>query len=349
MNIEHGEGERLYRLKSRAFSVAELKLIVDSMASSKVLAPETTKELTDKLANLCSKHEREYLKKRVFLDSRIKSENKRIPLYIKTLNEGIIKQRWVAFRYFRYDLNKKKFYYFGGKHRRVRPAALLIINDVYYLLAYGNGHNGKGKTPEGMRDSLNDLCDLATKIPTISCVQDIPVFVQDFAEDCMSDLLTNILRRILTQFTADQMQRYGIEPDGYHEIRSWDREKHDWAWSQEPFWRVGSRKILLVPKWWVRKHFLFKTHQYLSLVILERMRDDPRYRDLSKRIMLQSLEREIPHWEYEEVTRYTLAHPDALREYHRKLPLHYNKAYGCMSDEALDKAVYVRRSRRNAG
>ena len=216
-------------------------------------------------------------------------------------------------------------------------------------LGYGHGHNGKGKTPEGMRDSLKDLCDLATKIPTISCVQDIPVFVQDFAEDCMSDLLTNILRRILTQFTADQMQRYGIEPDGYHEIRSWDREKHDWAWSQEPFWRVASRKILLVPKGWVRKHFLFKTHQYLSLVILEHMRDDPRYRDLSKRIMLQSLEREIPHWEYEEVTRYTLAHPDALSEYHRRLPLHYNKAYGCMSDEALDKAVYVRRSRRNAG
>ena len=70
------------------------------------------------------------------MEYRIKSDNKKIPLYIKTLNEGIIKQRWVAFRYFRYDLNKKKNYYFGGKHRRVRPAALLIINDVYYLLAY---------------------------------------------------------------------------------------------------------------------------------------------------------------------------------------------------------------------
>ena len=136
MNIAHGDGERFYKLKSRTFSVAELKLIVDSMASSKVLAPETTRELTEKLATLCSKHEREYLKKRVFLEYRIKSDNKKIPLYIKTLNEGIIKQRWVAFRYFRYDLNKKKDYYFGGKHRRVRPAALLIINDVYYLLAY---------------------------------------------------------------------------------------------------------------------------------------------------------------------------------------------------------------------
>lgn len=136
MDIEHAPGDHLYRLRSREFSVAELKLIIDSMASSKVLAPETTQELTDKLANLCSKHEREFLKKKVFLDGRIKSENKKIPLYIKTLNEGIIKQRWVAFRYFRYNINKKKEYYYGGKHRRVRPAALLIINDVYYLLGY---------------------------------------------------------------------------------------------------------------------------------------------------------------------------------------------------------------------
>lgn len=136
MDIEHHAGERIYRLKSRKFSLAEIKIIIDSMASSKALTPETTFELTNKLASLCSKHEREFLKKRVFLDGRVKSENKKVPLYIKTLNEGIIKQRWVAFRYFKYDINKKKVYYYGGKHRRVRPAALLVINDVYYLLGY---------------------------------------------------------------------------------------------------------------------------------------------------------------------------------------------------------------------
>jgi len=205
MNIEHGEGERLYRLKSRAFSVAELKLIVDSMASSKVLAPETTKELTDKLANLCSKHEREYLKKRVFLDSRIKSENKRIPLYIKTLNEGIIKQRWVAFRYFRYDLNKKKFYYFGGKHRRVRPAALLIINDVYYLLAYDKRDHRKlfrvdrmshvdihsegfQYLPEQLKPQLSRLAFTSDNPYTTHPVKAEPVTLR-FRNDCVDEVL----------------------------------------------------------------------------------------------------------------------------------------------------------------
>ena len=136
MDIEHEPGDHLYRLRSREFSVAELKLIVDSMASSKVLTPELTAELTGKLAMLCSKHERDYLKKKVFLDGRVKSQNKKIPSYIKVLNDGIIRQRWVAFRYFKYDRDKKKVYYYGGKNRRVRPAAMVMINDLYYLLGY---------------------------------------------------------------------------------------------------------------------------------------------------------------------------------------------------------------------
>lgn len=136
MDIEHEPGDHLYRLRSREFSVAELKLIVDSMASSKVLTPELTEELTGKLAMLCSKHERDYLKKKVFLDGRVKSQNKKIPSYIKVLNDGIIRQRWVAFRYFKYDRDKKKVYYYGGKNRRVRPAAMVMINDLYYLLGY---------------------------------------------------------------------------------------------------------------------------------------------------------------------------------------------------------------------
>ena len=143
MDIEHRDGERTYKLKSRKFSMAEIKLIMDSMASSKVLTPEATEELADKLGSLCSKYEREQLKKKVFLNGRVKSENKRIPLYIKTLNEAIIKERWVAFRYFKYDVNKKKVYYYGGKHRRVRPAALLVINDVYYLLGYDRRNKRK--------------------------------------------------------------------------------------------------------------------------------------------------------------------------------------------------------------
>lgn len=212
-------------------------------------------------------------------------------------------------------------------------------------LGYGNGSNGKGKTPQGMRESLYGLCELANDIPTISCIQDVSVFVQDFAEDCMSDLLTNILRRLLCRFTAEQMAFYGHEPDGFHEIRAWDRSLHSWLPSREPYWLVAGQKVLLVPKRWVRKNFLFKAHQYLFSVIIERIREDSAFRDLPKKVIWSNLERATEHWEYDEVIDYTLAHPDALREYHRKMPMYYNRTYGGMTDDELDAVVYLPRTR----
>ncbi|MBQ5803489.1 MAG: hypothetical protein IIW25_04585, partial [Bacteroidales bacterium] len=44
----------------------------------------------------------------------------------------------------------------------------------------------------------------------ISKGEDIPVLVEGFAEDSMSDLLTNILHEQLNEFTAQQMKSRGI-------------------------------------------------------------------------------------------------------------------------------------------
>lgn len=212
-------------------------------------------------------------------------------------------------------------------------------------LGYGNGHNGKGKTPQGMRDSLNGLCDLANGIPSISRIQDVSIFVQDFAEDCMSDLLANILRRMLSRFTAEQMAYYGRKPDGFHEVRAWNRFVHGWTSTQEPFWQIDGRKILLVPKWWVRKNFLFKAHQYLCAVIISRMKEEPALLGLPKVTIWKNMERDTEHWEYDKVTAYTLEHPDALAEYHDIIPRYYRRIYGCMDDDELDEAVYHRAHR----
>lgn len=212
------------------------------------------------------------------------------------------------------------------------------INDT--KLGYGNGRNGKGKTPTGMRDSLSGLYALANGIPSISRIQDISVFVEDFAEDCMSDLLTNILRLILCQFTAKQMLSYGKQPAGLYQIRSWDSRTYNWIETEQPYWVIDGRRVLLVPKWWVRKRFLFNAHQYLCRVIIERMRKDSGYDDLSKEDIWRNMERDSRHWEYNKVIEYTRENPDALIEYHNRMPRYYNRANGCMDDDALDEAVY---------
>lgn len=207
-------------------------------------------------------------------------------------------------------------------------------------LGYGNGRNGKGKTPEGMRISLNGLCFLANGIPSISRIQDMSVFVEDFAEDCMSDLLANLLRPLLCQFTAEQMSSFGIHPSGEEVILYWDCVSHRWIESVQPYWLVDGQKVLLVPKWWVRTRFLFKAHQYLCGIIIERMQQEHGYLNLRKHDIWRNMERDSEHWEYERVIEYTRHNPDALDEYHERMPLYYNRAHGCMSNADLDITVY---------
>lgn len=210
-------------------------------------------------------------------------------------------------------------------------------------LGYGNGRNGKGKTSDGMRESLSRLCLLANGVPTISQIQDVSVFVEDFAEDCMSDLLTNILHRLLCEYTAMQMAFWDKQPAGFHKVMAWSQASHRWESSEQPFWLVDGQRILLVPKNWVRKNFLFKAHQYLYGVIIERIRDSDGYTDLTKRDIWRNLERDTEHWEYDYVTAFSQNNPDALSDYHNRMLRYYKRAHGQMCDGDIDKSVYGHR------
>lgn len=205
---------------------------------------------------------------------------------------------------------------------------------------YGNGRNGKGKTENGLEDSLGKLKYLVHEIPTISRGEDIPVLVEGFAEDCMSDLLTNILHEKLYEFTASQMEKRGILPSKQKVFWTWDISKKAWKKVTKESWFYKGMEILMVPKWIVRQNYLFKAHQYLYGVIVERMQVEKGWEDMKKIDVLNNLPRDKEHWEYEKVIEYTKEHPDALDEYHERIPKYYNRAHGIMSDEDLDIAIY---------
>jgi len=208
-------------------------------------------------------------------------------------------------------------------------------------LGFGNGENGKGKTAEGLFESLRELSRLSREIPTIGKVQDIPVLVKGVAEDCMSDLLTNILYEQLNAFTAQQMAKWKYSAQGEKMFWTFDANNREWIQVVRPTWFLNGKEILLVPKWIVRKNFLFKAHQYLNVVIIERIRDDNGWQDLKKIDVWNNFPRTGKHWEYEKVIEYTKEHPDALLEYHRRIQKYYGRANGIMTDDALDKVVYV--------
>ena len=134
--IEHERGKRTYRLWERDFEFAELKLIIDAVASSKTLSEEKSIYLIDKLKKLCSRHQRETLFGQIIVTNRAKTQNQEVHDNIEILNEAIAKRKWVIFKYFYYNVKKKKVYSKRGKSYFVQPYALIYSDNNYYLLAF---------------------------------------------------------------------------------------------------------------------------------------------------------------------------------------------------------------------
>lgn len=212
-------------------------------------------------------------------------------------------------------------------------------------LGYGNGHNGKGNTAKGLINDFRPLEVLINEITTISKPQDLPIFIPGFAEDGMSDLITNVLHEMLNEFTIQQMIKYGIKSNGMTMFYSWDMEKSEWKKVRKPSYLIDGYELLLVPKCIVRKNYLFGTGQYFTRVIIERIRNDggfvtPDGQLIPKRDIVSSMRYTGTHWMYEKVMDYSKQHNDALEEYHKRLSFFYRENGGPMTDEELDKAIY---------
>lgn len=211
-------------------------------------------------------------------------------------------------------------------------------------LGYGNGHNGKGNTAQGLICVFKPLEQLILDVRTMHKAEDLPVLIPGFAEDGLSDMLTNILHNHLNQFTFQELSKYGIKSNSKISFSTWNRLTDCWEKVDRPCYCVDGRELLLVPKNIVRKNYLFKTHQYFNRIILERMREEGYYTKdgklIPKKEIVAAKRFSAPHWEYAETITYTTQHNDALEEYHKKLPKFYADNGNAMRDSELDSFLY---------
>lgn len=212
-------------------------------------------------------------------------------------------------------------------------------------LGYGKGDNGKGNTAKGLIETFKPLERLIVDIKSVERVEDLTILIPGFAEDGLSDLLTNILHKCLNDFTVAQMSKQGIYCNGELEFYTWDVKLKDWVLVKRPSYLVDGKELLLVPKWIVRSRYLFGVNQYFTRIILERMLDEGWYRDLNgntipKKEIIKSKRFSGEHWIYNESVKYTAIHNDALDEYHRKILGFYIEHGKPMSDELLDLIIY---------
>lgn len=123
-----------YYLASRDFQVAELKLLVDAVQSSRFITEKKSRELIGKLEHLVSKHEAKELQRQVYVAGRVKTENESIYYQIDTLHKAIQDNKQIRFSYM--EWNHKKQLVAKPKIYQVSPWILMWKDENYYLVAY---------------------------------------------------------------------------------------------------------------------------------------------------------------------------------------------------------------------
>ncbi len=134
VKISKGYAPPRLNVEERLFSISELKLMIDAVASSKFLTQSATQEIIAKLKQFCSRYEATELNRQTLLANRTKRIDTEYHDNVGILSKAIDEKKKITFKYFRLNINNKRTY--QKKEIRVSPWILLYANDNYYLLAF---------------------------------------------------------------------------------------------------------------------------------------------------------------------------------------------------------------------
>lgn len=125
-----------YYVVDRDFEMAELKLLVDAIQSSKFITEKKSQELIKKLGTLVSVHEAKQLKRQVYVAGRAKAINENIFYNVDAIHKAIEENKKVRFQYFQWNTKKEMELRKNGDWYEVSPWALMWEDENYYLVAF---------------------------------------------------------------------------------------------------------------------------------------------------------------------------------------------------------------------
>ena len=150
--------EKGYYVEDRSFSVPELKILIDAVQAASFITNKKTAELIDKIADLGGSHRADILKSNMVRFNTRKHSNETIFYSVNYLEDALIQQKKVVFRYFDLDEHGEKVYRRDGHHYVVEPVGLVFNEDNYYLMAYSAKHDGTSNYRVDRMDAV-DIID----------------------------------------------------------------------------------------------------------------------------------------------------------------------------------------------
>lgn len=125
-----------YYAATRDFELPELKLMVDSVQSSKFITHKKTMTLIKKIENLASIYDAQLLNRQVYVKNRIKTMNESIYYNVDEIHNGIARNRQIRFHYFEYTVSKERHFRKDGAFYVISPFALTWDDENYYLVGF---------------------------------------------------------------------------------------------------------------------------------------------------------------------------------------------------------------------
>ena len=145
-----------YYIASRNFEFPELKLLIDSVQSSRYLTEKKSRELIEKLCEECSVYDANLMRRDVLVSGRVKSMNETIYYNVDRIQDAISQNKQISFRYFDWGIDGKRKY--RSKDYKASPYGLCQDNENCYLL----GHSPRYGITSYRVDRMSDIQILET-------------------------------------------------------------------------------------------------------------------------------------------------------------------------------------------
>jgi hypothetical protein len=215
--------------------------------------------------------------------------------------------------------------------------------------------SGRGVSGKQALDLYANLANSqAAKTGLLEELAECDLFVDGIGRDKVSDITTNIIRRLLIEYTQTQCELHGIQLEGtWPTGRFWDIDSRSWrsGFAKMPIFK--GRRLILVPKYSVRRRMALHAQEYYSHHILNFIRDE----EFQKGSLLRTLKNGQPRPAFKKdvkakfpfskdfVARFSEQHPKVLEGY-KKLYGEIEGASGVLKntdfDEDLDEALFAK-------
>lgn len=200
------------------------------------------------------------------------------------------------------------------------------------------GLSSSGVCGKGIRDMasyvLKEIYDNDTLKHTIRRIEDIKLFVPNISNDRVSDIYTNVIRKVLLDYTKEQCRLYRQTLIIKETAMYWNDETHKWEKQKEFeqfYWSDGFPK-LLVPKCFITRdtynnmrfnryelipEFISQELQKNDSAIVKELKDGTK--KVTKKDMLAELSRRQIHLDKYAAREYAAMHPDCLAHFRHVL------------------------------